>query len=315
MHEPWHRAMDTKLETLKWHNADFGKKWTMYFFSSVFASIREEDVEGALAGVDVVGTVESLERLARESLHRSDVIFVTEDMQHILLQAADDLPDDIMLYEHDLLTPIGYCQFAEPMFGEDVNGRMLSISAISWIKYPSVDGLVLHLFYWSDHNVNDDMNPIFREQCRKMNIPAPPMGLSHWYPLIFEQELPDGKQKGSEVVVGMLKLFIAMQLIAQQRVGETIISQPSRAVRRRWHLEENSYISVITLRRRKAVPLPDHEPQKMEYSHRFLVSSHWRRQWYPSTKTHGWKYIHEFIKGPEDKPLVIRKGRVFNFRR
>lgn len=314
-HEPWQRAIDTKLETLKWHNADFGRRWTELFFTSVLEKARREDPE-SIDVVDIPSSTGILERLVRESLHRSDTIFVTEDMQHILMQAADDLPDDVVLHDHDLLTNIGYCQFAEPMYGQDVNDRMVSMSAISWILHPATDGnMYLNLFYFSDTDVNDDINPSLREMCRESGIVMAPMGLTHWFPLGMEESLPKDDVPGSKVVIGLLKMFIAIQLLAQQKIGETIIARPQRATRRRWELDENTYVSVITLRCKKAVLPPDHIPEKREYSHRFLVSSHWRKQWYPKTKTHGWKYIYEYIKGPEDKPLVIRQGRVFNFRR
>jgi hypothetical protein len=318
-HEPWHRAIDMKHETLKWHNSDFGQRWTYYFFHSVFSkAILNGQMKGdaeELTEQDRDAAEFILERLVRESLYRGDVMFVTEEMQEILMQAADDLPNDIVLHDHDLLTNIGYCQFERPMFGCDAHGKEISISALSWVLHPAGDQMVINLFYFSDAEVNDDLNPIFRENCREHGVPYPSMGLSHWYPLTFETLMPTDDRVGSEVVIGLLKMFIAMQLVAQQKIGTTVITQPHRAVRRRWHLDESSYISVITLRRKKAILPPDHEPAKMEYSHRWLVSSHWRRQWYPSTKSHGWKYIYEFIKGPEDKPLVIREGRVFNFRR
>jgi hypothetical protein len=73
-------------------------------------------------------------------------------------------------------------------------------------------------------------------------------------------------------------------------------------------------ITLITLRR-KSVKKDDEEPAKIEWSRRWVVRGHWRKQWYPKSQTHDYVYIHDFIKGPEDKPLVITERRVFNFRR
>jgi hypothetical protein len=39
----------------------------------------------------------------------------------------------------------------------------------------------------------------------------------------------------------------------------------------------------------------------LEYSHRWLVGSHWRNRWYPSQATHRPKLIEAYVKGPEDR--------------
>lgn len=46
--------------------------------------------------------------------------------------------------------------------------------------------------------------------------------------------------------------------------------------------------------------------QQVEWSHRWLVSGHWRRQWYPASRQHQAKYILPYVKGPADRPLVVR---------
>lgn len=44
----------------------------------------------------------------------------------------------------------------------------------------------------------------------------------------------------------------------------------------------------------------------VDYSHRWMVSGHWRNQWLPSRGTHRAQWIAPYVKGPDDKPLVIR---------
>lgn len=64
-------------------------------------------------------------------------------------------------------------------------------------------------------------------------------------------------------------------------------------------------INVVLLRRmvelRKEKRGEGYEPA--EWSCQWWVSSHWRRQWHPSTKTHKPTWIAPYIKGPPDKPL------------
>lgn len=44
-----------------------------------------------------------------------------------------------------------------------------------------------------------------------------------------------------------------------------------------------------------------------DYSHRWIVNGHWRNQWLPSRKTHRAQWIAPYVKGPEDKPLIVRE--------
>jgi hypothetical protein len=46
---------------------------------------------------------------------------------------------------------------------------------------------------------------------------------------------------------------------------------------------------------------------EVEWRYRWLVSEHWRNQYYPSTGQHRPKLIHAYQKGPADKPLVVRE--------
>ena len=46
------------------------------------------------------------------------------------------------------------------------------------------------------------------------------------------------------------------------------------------------------------------------YSHRWLVSGHFRHQWYPSEQTHKVIWIEPYVKGPEGTPLVPHVYRV-----
>lgn len=45
---------------------------------------------------------------------------------------------------------------------------------------------------------------------------------------------------------------------------------------------------------------------RRDWSHRWLVSGHWRNQWYPSEGVHRPIWIDAFVKGPSDAPLLVR---------
>lgn len=64
---------------------------------------------------------------------------------------------------------------------------------------------------------------------------------------------------------------------------------------------------VRTLDIRKPAGSHDGKGGTVEYSHRWVVSGHWRNQWMPSRGVHRAQWIAPHVKGPDDKPLVVRE--------
>jgi hypothetical protein len=88
----------------------------------------------------------------------------------------------------------------------------------------------------------------------------------------------------------------------------------SRGMARRGakHQHPPKYITVITLRRPKQHPGDEHHP--VEWTHRWITSGHWRWQPYgDGTVRQIW--IAPYVKGPADKPLLVRGARVFTLAR
>lgn len=64
--------------------------------------------------------------------------------------------------------------------------------------------------------------------------------------------------------------------------------------------------TLTTLRRREASVL-EPRPTDVDWSHRWLVSGHWRNQYFPSTGEHHPLWIAPYVKGPEGLPLVPKE--------
>jgi hypothetical protein len=73
-------------------------------------------------------------------------------------------------------------------------------------------------------------------------------------------------------------------------------------------------VVVVKLRREQG---ERHEPTGEEgnYSHRWIVGGHWRNQWYATESIHRQIWISPYVKGPEDRPLIVRPRRVFQWER
>lgn len=84
----------------------------------------------------------------------------------------------------------------------------------------------------------------------------------------------------------------------------------TRQQRKRMEPESLDRLSVITLRHPRRDGSASNETTGRDWRSRWLVSGHWRNQWYPSMQMHARKWIPPYVKGPEDKPFV-RRDKVY----
>jgi hypothetical protein len=315
----WSRALDVQMDQQKWQREEMGIQYTLSFFADFLDKKGDEDYRHDLPGIARDAT--ALTHSVMVLLNLADTIFLTRDMQHIILQAAHDLPEEAEFDFRTFITPCGFCMFEETVYGKDRIGLTIGVSAMAWnlapIQGEPHEALMLY-FFTSTDDMEDDVNREVMPRIRARGDSIGPLALCHWYPALEGARIPAAGEPGTELVTGLLKLFVAMNLIAQQKIGEPMQMRPTRAQRRRIERDPNyphpdKRITLITLRRKSVKH--DDEPKEIVRTHRWLVRGHWRRQWYPSTKRHEWKYIYEYVKGPEDKPLLITERRVFNFRR
>lgn len=105
----------------------------------------------------------------------------------------------------------------------------------------------------------------------------------------------------------LCKYARAMWTLMQQPLASTTEAQPYRALRRRLEREghQPAPVTVVTLRRRLS-QTSNGEGQPVDWSHRWVVRGHWRNQWLPRLQQHRATWISEYVKGPEDKPLVVK---------
>lgn len=324
----WHRALDVQLDTHKWGTTYRGMAYNYSFMLSMFSDSADLVDEREFTPT-YTEFCKEMEEHYQISLWRGDTIYITSDMLHVIMQAAEDLPDDVQFDPKTLMSQYGFALFEEAILGTDLNGKTIATHGIAWecnpvrpefgirdiepgdLKMASV------IYFLTDPcDLRDEVNAQFQHQIGRDGSPLPPLALSHVYPLMEGDTAPKGDKPGMELVSGIVKLFLAMQILSRQTIGEPQRFRPDRAQRRRIRREypqmPERMITLITLRRKSVKH--NEEPQKVEWSRRWIVRGHWRKQYYPKTKTYDWKYIYEYVKGPEDKPLVTGR-RVFDFRR
>lgn len=107
------------------------------------------------------------------------------------------------------------------------------------------------------------------------------------------------------------RLISTLWLLVQQKVAVQRVAGADRAANRRWsrdHDRPPPEVTVVELRRPiETRPHEDSSVVPVEWSHRWIVDGHWRNQYHPSTGERVPTWIAPHIKGPEDKPLVVKR--------
>lgn len=105
------------------------------------------------------------------------------------------------------------------------------------------------------------------------------------------------------------RLAALWRLAASPGIATETTERLGRAAERRVERAgvDPSPLRVIRLRR-LASSAPEYEHgTDVEWSHRWMVSGHWRNQWYPTLDDHRPVWISPYVKGPDHLPLVVKE--------
>lgn len=136
--------------------------------------------------------------------------------------------------------------------------------------------------------------------------------LTGWPFSRMSNQAEDEKESFALIISSMLDFM-------RSKVVERTDTPLDRAARRRYHKRtgaEPPPIRVVTLRRPKADKEDDANTEARDWSCRWLVRPHWRKQWYPSAQEHRAKLIAAYVKGPDGKPFRAKSPtKVYNVAR
>jgi hypothetical protein len=241
-------------------------------------------------------------------------IACSADLAALVGSAAESLPDDYVPQEADLFAPAGFIEFERTLYGAPIvepdGDHPDPVDAILWTV---------------EHD--GDLSAVMWVTLSKV---AQVLAFREMTPLEIERIRAGAKPRGGYVVgqpgwvrFGIpiadhrtARLTLAASLLAAQRIATTRMVAPDRAQRRRasrakiTHLPD---VAVLELRRPLGVSAESTGSRPVDWSHRWIVGGHWRNQWYPSEGRHKPIYVHPYVKGPDDKPLVA--DRVYALKR
>jgi len=327
----WEEVIDHQVDLYKFWRSDIGQQYARGFAESVATAPyldEESRTQTRRAMVD-------LAEHAALSLYEAEPVWVDPDMMTLVEAAAASFQPE-PLQPNDVISDAGFLWLPRPVVMEDVYGKALSYRAISWKNAVfGTGGSGILLFLYHHKGDPDDYEGEAEEAFEEAVGHFPELTLAHVTPWAFGRDYFAVSQVSSEAAFDVSPEFAAANPAAirgtknlSQFIGALfrVMSQtiavrtqrvPSRQFRKRakpWLPDKK--IVVVTLRRHREAGYPA-EPGETtpEWTHRWLVSGHWRNQWFPSLSIHRQVWISPYTKGPEDKPLVIRVHRVFRFAR
>jgi hypothetical protein len=147
--------------------------------------------------------------------------------------------------------------------------------------------------------------------------PIIPLHLTPWYfNMTFEGNEVDqaGMASGAEWWWRIIQTAFRLM---QQRISTKGLAPISRHARReatKIGMRPDPEVVVVRLRR-ESESAAEPTGESANYSHRFIVGGHWRNQWYATEEIHRQIWISPYVKGPKDRPLIVRPKRVYQWDR
>jgi hypothetical protein len=311
----WEEAYDALLDAYLFSVSERGQRYLDGWLNTVKADDPIALEEG--------GSHHRVKERLPHYLFRAEPFWVDPDMQ-TLWEAAIPSFQSETLREEDLPTTAGLVWLTRPYTSEDIRGNLTAARAFLWCVVEGdfldphnisngapVTGMRRGVAFALLHRVGDvdgyddgRMQEQFPGVVRTGDLM-----LDWWFTWPFGVANPS--QNAPRSAVRPIQCLLRLM---QQTITTRESAPPSKPFRKRWAkagMGEQREVVVVRLRRPDSRDPEAH--RQVEWDHRWLVSGHWRNQWFPSSGMHRQVWISPYIKGPDDLPLVVRKARVWEF--
>lgn len=320
-------ALDAQLDLLHWYGTDAGNKYADAIGEQMMELSKEisyrvtDHKRDTRVNYDNVGSI-----MHRVMLTRAETYAVSSEIVDVLEVAAPSIPD-YTLHDTDPPTKSGFIYLERPIVIKDIHDNPLVVRAIGWDPIAYSDNIdrigwaiepdgaqnslgewALLFLLWTDpSDARDHMHDNYVNELSDLSSKyglKPPQNL--WS--ILGGVWPVGTAPSDNNIV--FRFLMTFFRFCQEEWIDSRAIAPDRAAVRRAERRgvPQPRVRVVRLRRRgnHQAAHPDQSGERKLYvNHRGLVRGHWRNQWYPSLQQHRPKWIAEFLKGPDDAPLVI----------
>lgn len=240
-----------------------------------------------------------------EVLGQSERLWVSAPMVELLIHASRTLPP-YKYYPSVLPWPHAVC-FAEIPFMRITDAMLPELSgdmtALQWYSHPVSNSAVVMGYgrpAYADPQILSPLviTPLTDGDAWDMQLQQKPQQVSAAISTMPEEQNEQ-----------FVRIVCTLWLLLQQKIAVRRPGIVDRAVRRRLLRDRISDIplyTVIELRRPLTQSGEEARGDPIEWTHRWIVDGHWRDQWHPSNSTHVPTWIAPYVKGPDDKPLVVK---------
>ena len=260
-------------------------------------------------------------------LNDSSMYFVKAEMTDLITFAGERLEEDDVVNRELAPTKEGFVYFEKPVPLDDLRGTTLNINALLW-HFTNKNDLVVYM--WNDQYRTPDPVAIqikkqaegdsnakkFLETLGRwgfVGMLASRHGQAIGKPFIEQDEYTINQYETNEGFTpipsgNLIRVLHAYWLLMNQTLVKISEEHADRKLARTMkRFELPSYVTVMQYRRTDTVGEFVGE-SSVEWSHRWIVRGHWR--WQPFKNDAGKDdvkriWIAPFMKGPEDKPLVL----------
>jgi hypothetical protein len=272
------------------------------------------------------------------TLVRADPIYVSDDVMTLWEKAAETFKLEKLL-RTDLVVPAGFAVLPRPFKMRDMHDKLVKYRVLAWLPVSQretydwdqgAEGQGVWITLLSNVNDVDDYweegasaaggvdGKTIREASLQMGHE---WSLMHGSPIMFDTDPTKGyiidadgnviegedKDKANQIY-GHIQCF--WRLMSQLVITPEPL--PRQARRQRERAKRISTVKILKLRRTRHRMEHDGEGPGIEYTHRWVVEGHWRNQPYGPKNDRYYRqiWIAPYVKGPEDKPLVVKQRGV-----
>lgn len=226
-----------------------------------------------------------LVHLMSTAIREGDTFYWSDAIARIVLASSLTMPEEATLSLDDIPSPLAWHFFERPITIADRTIKAIACGAATSDQWPTCNEIIV---------------------CKSMNEAL----LGNGVALALNSRYFSDRPPISKAIYAFM---VAICAWLKQRVVVVSREPVERHTRKRLARADiiASDIKVVTLRRPEPRSLDGQAGATREYSCQWLVSAHWRQQWYPAEGRHRLKLIPSYVKGPADKPLKEPTDRVY----
>jgi len=249
--------------------------------------------------------------------------FVKGEMTDLVQHASNQLSDEDLVDVSVAPTRRGFVYFDTPIEGVDLRGSTIKMNACVWY-FDNTDSLLLYMFNDMYRSPDDPSKQVLSDKS-KMKLQEVAgrwsfigmMGMKAGDPIgnalppVDEKVKSYYEEKENFIPVpstNFVRVLHAYWLL----MGQTLVNMreevgDKRVARSQRQMNLPNLVTVMEYRRYKSDTQYIGEGA-IEWSHRWIVRGHWRWQPYKDEQGKTLRkriWIAPFMKGPEDKPLVV----------